>query len=641
MQVKSGRELRQKRCGWCLHTGTAFVAFLLVALFVAGCAGLPLPGRGGVVARSVSQLEEKTAHAHIESVQESLESLIGLAQNLQASHELMEMQCRYPHERGVSKLLLERRVAHAALVFEGKAQLIESKAAIARARAWIDAVSPNAGASKESLEKLSAHLDQAQDGMQSMDRLLTYEDGFFAMHERLGAAPDNPQTSEAESYYDAIWAALAACLSLDAPVALKDVNDQYAQLWETVGTVYYDLATTNSSSELDRRTLFEVMDWTEARDAILAQQQSWISAQHYRYIATLLAGTADVDSVPQVEFTCVERIAPNLYQSLDSVLNATITTARAGDVVVEVEIPGFTQAYTTKLSLEPGVNHIRIKPELLPGLTRGDLENASTTQINFKMTDTAGTIIEQQSRSVEVLSIYDYIWENDEFGFAAQFELFAWLRPGQEVVTSLNRRAAEYMGEWTDGQFAESNGYQYGEDWYMTLLQVAAIQKAFSDSDIAYVLDTYTPTADQRVLTPSAVFDRRQALCVESAVVMASALLSAGMHPMIVVLPTHAQVAVETWKDSGQYFLIETSALPYGGVDFEGDPASAWSYGGLVPTYDDGGGTFSWVESTGSSDTWVRYFDYVGEDTGGTYDGIFVLDCYLQRYMDIRGLESM
>jgi hypothetical protein len=34
-----------------------------------------------------------------------------------------------------------------------------------------------------------------------------------------------------------------------------------------------------------------------------------------------------------------------------------------------------------------------------------------------------------------------------------------------------------------------------------------------------------------------------------------------GMHPVLIFPPGHVQVAVETWYGSGEYFLVETTAL--------------------------------------------------------------------------------
>jgi hypothetical protein len=39
------------------------------------------------------------------------------------------------------------------------------------------------------------------------------------------------------------------------------------------------------------------------------------------------------------------------------------------------------------------------------------------------------------------------------------------------------------------------------------------------------------------------------------------------MNTMLVFPPGHAQVAVEAWPGTGEYFLIETTALPTGDIN--------------------------------------------------------------------------
>lgn len=50
-------------------------------------------------------------------------------------------------------------------------------------------------------------------------------------------------------------------------------------------------------------------------------------------------------------------------------------------------------------------------------------------------------------------------------------------------------------------------------------------------------------------------------MCIETSLVVASALQSADMHTFLLFPPNHAQVAVETWDGSGEYFLIETTQV--------------------------------------------------------------------------------
>lgn len=110
-------------------------------------------------------------------------------------------------------------------------------------------------------------------------------------------------------------------------------------------------------------------------------------------------------------------------------------------------------------------------------------------------------------------------------------------------------------------------GYQEtGFDHYTTTyLQAASIMRALYNEGVRYSMDSFSVSGShQHVLLPDQVMEGRQGLCVETSLVVASALQSANMHAFLVFPPGHAQVAVEIWNDGegyGEYFLIETTAL--------------------------------------------------------------------------------
>ena len=90
-----------------------------------------------------------------------------------------------------------------------------------------------------------------------------------------------------------------------------------------------------------------------------------------------------------------------------------------------------------------------------------------------------------------------------------------------------------------------------------------------SDMGVRYNVGAFSMTEGhhQRVLLPDDVLYSQSGICIETSLLMASALQSLGMHVMLVFPPGHAQVAVETWSGSGEYYLIETTVLPYTAED--------------------------------------------------------------------------
>ena len=108
-----------------------------------------------------------------------------------------------------------------------------------------------------------------------------------------------------------------------------------------------------------------------------------------------------------------------------------------------------------------------------------------------------------------------------------------------------------------------------------------------------------------------AVVENQSGVCVETAVLLASALQSAKMHAMILFIPGHSQVALETWRGSAQYFLLETTMLP-----FEDSEASFNSFCQLL-----------------SQKEWEAYLEDCA-NRGVAY----VVDCTLVNIFDYQGL---
>lgn len=484
--------------------------------------------------------------------------------------------------------------------------------------------------------------EQALAAMQNLQGMLSYE------LDILRAQQDARSAAEGET---GTGAALKTIATLDDAYRAIDPPDCLAgYLHNTVGTMpaieaalAYSVAEPDST--LSQRTTSELLSWWMTKQGAYDAECDVIMARQCEASGDVLRSLAEGkpgDSGPKVSVTMIDEIAPNLYPSLDAVANLGITSPDGThSVQVEVEVVGFSQRFEQKYDLAQGYSYLPIKPAVLPAKDLSNLTSNTTTQLNVKVTDArSGEVLLQESHPVELLSMYDFRWANDEFGKTASFDILSWLRPQADEVGAVNRKAADVLGSWTGGAAQLLPGYQAGSDPVSTLLQVAAIQKAISDSGVAYVMDGYSFMSDQHVLTPDAVVQKRQGLCIETSLLMASCLMSAGMHPLIVITPSHAQVAVESYPSSGSYFLVETTVLPYGGVDTSvSNPKDPAFYNGLLASAKTDGGTTYWTLN-GSSEEWRRYFDAVGS-SALEFDGIFVIDCDLQQIMGIQGLEGV
>lgn len=322
-----------------------------------------------------------------------------------------------------------------------------------------------------------------------------------------------------------------------------------------------------------------------------------------------------------VDFTSSETIYPNLYSTMDSVVNLTATSeGGVTDVIVKVEIPGFTQPFEQKVTLSEQITKIYIKPALLSGYI--DLTSSKDAQINISVVDNnTGKVYVQETRKVELMSVYDFVLWDDEFGEYSDCDLLAWLTPESEGILALRRTAIDWLENYTGGQFDSLAGYQltvYGEDeYYLNVIwQIIGIQAAMSEMGMRYNMGSFSMTEgyNQRVLLPDDCLVSGSGVCIETAMIMASAIQSANMHAMIILPPGHAQVAIEDWDESGDYWLIETTMLP-----FDGD--SDWD--SFVTYYDD--------------EEWLYYLaDPWGDGSGPCV----VLDCDMATPLGLTGFSN-
>lgn len=270
-------------------------------------------------------------------------------------------------------------------------------------------------------------------------------------------------------------------------------------------------------------------------------------------------------------YDAVDTIYPSLYNTYDAFLIIK-TGCISGNrkVQVEAEIPGFTQKYKETFTLDSSYREIKIKP---PALT-GDLalSLAKEAQMQVSISEMDGTLLEAKTFPVTIKSKYDFEWSSDEYGIVTRDNILCFLTPESSAVAELKRQAVDEISAITKEKTESFVGYQntkWNNHYMGTYLQVTGIMRAMYESGVRYVMDTFSISgSNQHILFPEDVLEQKNGLCIETSLVVASALQSAGMHVFLVFPPGHAQVAVEIWNGkgedtagTGEYFLIETTAL--------------------------------------------------------------------------------
>jgi len=329
-----------------------------------------------------------------------------------------------------------------------------------------------------------------------------------------------------------------------------------------------------------------------------------------------------LDKKPEavIEFTAVDSLFPSNYRTMDSLIVFTgYSDYGALDVLIEVEVPGFTQVYKQKVTLGRQVTKLRILPPLVTGMI--DLNSEKMAQLKYSVTDLeSNKLLIQESKNIKLYSKFDIVWGDEENGDAYTDNILAWMTPDANEILSLKRDAIDYLSIISDGSISMFIGYQdYGffDHIYLnTWVQAVAIQGAMSDFvKVRYNNSWFSMDSQQRVKLPADTLNAKSGLCIETALVMASALQSAGMHTMLLFPPGHAQVAVEAWPDTGEYFLIETTILPMPQTE------DAWNY------------TVQYL----TQEQWWGYISGEGELSSGP---CYIVDCDLGAKLGIRAMSN-
>lgn len=405
------------------------------------------------------------------------------------------------------------------------------------------------------------------------DSNMAPQESYDALDAWLETAKSEYAAFEYPSYAEASWKEYEKILDLH-----QTILNKYA-----MAVNYYDALRYKSCTELFQRIETEEEKWFQDMLAACASIKNNYGGHNrtlttglYDEIQTYAAMseeekakyTFSYDRTGKMYFDekCVETIYPSLYNTYDAFTIITLATyGGQRSIVVEVEIPGFTQKYRQSYTITSEVKQLFIKPPLVTGDI--DLSAAKSAQINVTLYEKDGTQITTQSNPVTIKSKNDVEWYSDDFGTFTKDNILCYLTPESSGVSTLKRSAIDELSKITNNRIEALVGYQEtGFNHYTTTyLQAASIMRALYNEGVRYSMDNFSVSGShQHILLPDQVMEERQGLCIETSLVVASALQSANMHAFLVFPPGHAQVAVEVWnsgEERGEYFLIETTEL--------------------------------------------------------------------------------
>lgn len=458
---------------------------------------------------------------------------------------------------------------------------------------------------------------------------------------------DDASLEDIEAAYYQVATVIEVCKEIEVPQFIGHAMNREIEILEKyqilLAELYWaeqnqDVLTAFSAECFTNDILTEQEEWINDIDTIMEALEVHIDVylerveklmnEYMENYELLMEGDYEnvefsyLDEIEKTKVTssisCIDTIYPAMYNRLQAVAIVNLSYVNGEkDVLVTVEVDGFSQKYEKTITVNQFPQRYYIKP---PVISSGlNLDNQKNTQIKVTVADVeTGNIIAAETENVKIMSINDFILSDNEYGYTNYADILAWVTPESNYIQDLLRSAADYMEEYTG--YHGIPGYQYviNEDEEMiTKYQVYSIQKAISDMGVRYVMSSYSigeaTNATQRVNRPDETLLSKSGICIETSVLMASALQAAGFNSMIVLTTNHCQVAVETWKGSGDYILIETTFLPIE------DPYDV--YGDMY--------YIDCLMETGTKEEWLAYL----ENNEG-----MVYSCNLATYMGITPL---
>ncbi len=424
------------------------------------------------------------------------------------------------------------------------------------------------------IDEFYKEIDELTENEFEMDNLESIEEAYYEWEEFVDDLNDIDCPEYLQHDFDRVVEAFEKCESV--------INTLY------VGVYYDDVLRETSASYLLDVALDESDESADSLDEIIASQMEKMSdladdrlklmqeefeanceailelseVKEYSYISE--------ESKPEITYEYEEEIYPALYNHIDSVV--TIMASNEGgekEVIVSVEIEGFTQAYEKTYTIDDKISVWDIKPTLATDIV--DLSSMKTLQMVITVEDVdSGKVYLKDTKEIEVMSKFDWPSYNEE-GEEAFYSILSWLEPESAQIKELKRIAADYVAYFDiSGNGLDSIiGYQGATDldaaYDIVIEQILAMQFAMADMGVKYNMSPFSlSTADdyvQRVCTPTETLESQSGICIETSLVIASAVQAAEMNAMLVITEGHCQVAVEIFE-SGEYFLVETTSIP-------------------------------------------------------------------------------
>jgi hypothetical protein len=298
-----------------------------------------------------------------------------------------------------------------------------------------------------------------------------------------------------------------------------------------------------------------------------------------------LYGNYQVDPASEcgalITWTPPSSILTGFYANSPQILTVRYRSPHPQQLTLTVSIPGFTQEQTVATESTPSFHTQSFKPPLIGPTVLDSLVGPGSRGAQILLRVQAGAKTCTATWPVQLVSRQIMEWQ-DAAGKDESRYLAGWVTPNDPSVVTLVGKAGDWLN--THPSYYPDIGSLYGyNNGSATAAEVTEQVDAIFDTlqfdyHVHYVDENipYPPSGREQIQLPKDMLAANppSGMCVETTVLMASALRRIGLRPYIIIVPQHAFLGVAmSASASGPQAYWETSDLDNG---VSGDSAALY-----------------------------------------------------------------
>jgi CheY-like chemotaxis protein len=251
------------------------------------------------------------------------------------------------------------------------------------------------------------------------------------------------------------------------------------------------------------------------------------------------------------------------------------------EVSISTQIERFSDPQNTRHRLKPHqakyVTHspllIHDEVSKIKEIEKATLSHSFTILVNGRL---VAKSMNSETLSLQTLSTLYWAMNNVETHRTHYMGNYiaAWVTPKATAVEEMLRLAVDHHPKEFILGYQAPEGISTDEKSDIVRMQIDAIYNALKEEGKIKYIDGSTISFEgtgsqfmQKVRLPDETLKLASANCLDGAVLFASLIECAGMNPVILLVPHHALVGWEIWKDTGHFEYLETTMLSKHGFE--------------------------------------------------------------------------